>query len=274
MTALRADRNTLKTVEWALGEIIDNMWSHAESPTGGFMQATAYRTSNRVEFVVADAGIGISASMKEHNHALALQKAISEGVTRDKTENAGNGLFGSYRITTLSGGEFEIHSQNGFLYYRDEIKLGQSRIPYDGTSVRCSTGLDNPMLLHEALRFEGKPHDPAHDYIERKFENEAGELIFNMKEHAVRSFSSRQGGKRVRRILENLLSERHAITLDFIGVGVVSSSFADEVFGRLFVEMGPRAFMTRIEMRNVNPTVEGLIDRAIVQRTKLSNGDG
>ena len=130
------------------------------------------------------------------------------------------------------------------------------------------------MLLDEALRFEGKPHDPAYDYIERKFENEAGELIFNMKEHAERDFSSRQGGKRVRQTIENLLSERRAIALDFIGVGVISSSFADEVFGRLFVDMGPRAFMTRIEMRNVDRTVGGLIDRAIVQRTRLGNDSG
>ena len=39
------------------------------------------------------------------------------------------------------------------------------------------------------------------------------------------------------------------------------------------VEMGPRAFMSRIKMRNVDPTVEGLIDRAIMQRTRLGNGD-
>ena len=97
---------------------------------------------------------------------------------------------------------------------------------------------------------------------------------FNMKEHAERDFSSRQGGKRVRRTIENLLRERRAITLDFIGVGVISSGFADEVFGRLFVDMGPRAFMTRIEMRNVDRTVGGLIDRAIVQRTRLGNGGG
>ena len=59
---------------------------------------------------------------------------------------------------------------------------------------------------------------------------------------------------------------------DAEGAGVISSSFADEVFGRLFLGMGPRAFMTRIEMRNVDSTFEGLIDRAIVQRIRLGNG--
>ena len=128
-------------------------------------------------------------------------------------------------------------------------------------------------MLDKALKFKGRSHDPPYDYIERQFENEEGELIFNVKDKAQRDTGSRQGGKRIRGMIENLLRERRPVIIDFDGVGVISSSFADEVFGRLFVEMGPRAFMTRIQMRNVDPTVEGLIDRAIMQRTRLGNGD-
>lgn len=75
-------------------------------------------------------------------------------------------------------------------------------------------------------------------------------------------------------MIENLMAGSDVIVIDFSGIGVVSSSFADEVFGRLFVKMGPGAFMRRIEMRNVDSIVEGLIDRAIVQRTRLGNGNG
>jgi hypothetical protein len=128
-------------------------------------------------------------------------------------------------------------------------------------------------LLGKALQFKGRSHDPPGDYIERKFENEEGELIFSVKDEAQRDTGSRQGGKRIRGMIENLLREHRPFIIDFDGVGVISSSFADEVFGRLFVEMGPRTFMTRIQMRNVDPTVEGLIDRAIMQRTRLGNGD-
>ena len=77
----------------------------------------------------------------------------------------------------------------------------------------------------------------------------------------------------MRTTIENLLRTRRLIILDFVVVGVFTSSFADEVFGRLFVQMGPSAFMTRIEMRNVDSTVKGLIDRAIMQRTKFGNGE-
>lgn len=124
-----------------------------------------------------------------------------------------------------------------------------------------------------ALRLKGQPHDPPCDYVERAFENREGELVFDMREKARRDFGSRQGGRRIRSMIENLLRDHPSVTFDFDGVAVISSGFADEVFGRLFVDMGACAFMTRIEMRHVDPTVEGLIDRAIVQRTRLGNGD-
>ena len=279
LSQLQTNRDTLKAVEWSLGEIMDNVPNHADSPVGGFVQATAYRSQNTVEFVVADAGIGIPESMSMNDHPAALRRAIDEGVTRDKTRNAGNGLFGSYQVAAISNGTFEIRSGWGLLYrtIEGELRNYRAAAPYSGTSVRCRIGLEEKDLLEKALRFKGERHDPPYDYIERKYESDEGELMVELKSEARHDFGSRQGGRRIRAMIENLLRERATITLDFGGVGVFSSSFADEVFGRLFVEMGPRAFMRRIDMRNVDSTVEGLIDRAIVQRTKLgneANGEG
>ena len=273
---LETDRTTLKAVEWSLWEIMDNVTNHSQSPVGGFVQATAYKSANRVEFVVADAGIGIPGSMNISDHAQAIRQAINEGVTRDKSQNAGNGLYGSYRVATLSGGQFEINSLTGSLFCKEHegaIENSCKSVPYCGTSVRCRINVSDPELLGKALQFKGRSHDPPCDYIERKFENEAGELIFSVKDEAQRDTGSRQGGRRIRGMIENLLREQRQVVIDFDGVGVISSSFADEVFGRLFVEMGPHAFMTRIKVRNVDPTVSGLIDRAIMQRTRLGNGD-
>jgi hypothetical protein len=50
-----------------------------------------------------------------------------------------------------------------------------------------------------------------------------------------------------------------------------SSSFADEVFGKLFAELGAMEFMRRCEFCSVDTTVMRLIDRAISQRMKASN---
>ena len=273
---LETDPGSPKAVEWSLGEIMDNVTNHAQSSIGGFVQATAYKQSNSVEFVAADGGIGIPMTMKLNNHAQALRKAIDEGRTSDKTKNAGNGLYGSFQAAVLSGGQFEMHSHRCFLYCsrQGDIVNRNETIPYNGTSVRRRIGLDDPELLGKTLRFKGQSSDPPFQYVEREFEEEEGELVFNMKEQAGRDFGSRQGGMRIRNMLENLLKDGGAITLDFRDVAVITSSFADEVFGRLFNDMGPRAFMERIRMRNVDPTVDGLIDRAIVQRTQLGNGGG
>ena len=272
---LETNRSALKAVEWSLWEIMDNAVRHAQSPVGGFVQATAFKQSNRVEFVVADAGIGIAETMGIRSHSQALRVAIDEGRTSDPSKNAGNGLYGSYRIALLSRGQFEIHSINGRLFCdgeKEEVNSTDEKIPYGGTSVRCSISLSEPDLLSNALKFKGKTHDPANDYVERKFEGDEGELVFSIRKEAQRDVGSRLGGIQVRNAIENLLRNQPYIVIDFSDVSVISSSFADEVFGRLFVNMGPRAFMTKIRMHNVDPTVEGLIDRAILQRTKLGNG--
>lgn len=270
---LDTGRDTLKAVEWSLGEIMDNVPLHARSPVGGFVQATAYSSRNTVEFVVADAGVGIPASMEREDDLAALRDAITEGVTRDVLRNAGNGLFGSYQVAVLSGGEFEIRSNRGILRRAGNSKLEilKAMAPYMGTSVRCRVGLDDAGLLERALRFKGRAYDPPFHFVEREFESDSGILVIRMADKASSHFGSRKGGRRIRRLIRNLLRGQPTVVLDFKGVGVFTSSFADEVFGRLFVSMGPRAFMTRIRMRHVNPTVEGLIDRAILQRTRLGN---
>jgi len=56
------------------------------------------------------------------------------------------------------------------------------------------------------------------------------------------------------------------IVIDFADVPLVSSSFADEAFGKLFLEMGPIAFGQRFQFQNLSDLVRQLIDRAISQR--------
>ncbi len=274
LSHMRVERSTLSAVEWSLGEILDNVITHSQSDVGGFVQATAYQASNEIEFIVADAGIGIPQSMQILDHCVALQRAIGEGVTRDQTIGAGNGLYGSYRVAYFSKGSFSIDSGRGLLYVSpssDGVQIEKQRIPYAGTSVKCRIGLGDRTLLNRALRFKNTPHEPAYDFVERRFE-EGDDVVIPVKKEAERFFGFRSGGAQFRKIVENLLRSRDRIVLDFEGVAVFSSSFADEVFGRLFVDMGPRNFMKRIDFRNADATIEGLVDRAIVQRTKLGNG--
>jgi len=136
------DRNHLKAIEWSLNEITDNVISHAQSPIGGLLQITNFgREQKVVEFCVCDAGIGIPASLRSGHKEIrsdqeALDKAIREGVTRDKRVGQGNGLYGSWRITQLSGGSFEIHAGNASLSsWPDALHIRPETIPVTGSLV-------------------------------------------------------------------------------------------------------------------------------------------
>ena len=86
---------------------------------------------------------------------------------------------------------------------------------------------------------------------------------------------SRDAGSAIRTQLHNILQMifPNRLIVDFEDVSIVSSSFADEVFGKLFVQLGPLAFMQRVAFRNVDSTVQSLMDRAIQKRVaQAENG--
>jgi hypothetical protein len=102
--------------EWAINELTDNVLTHSESQIGGLVQVSTFQKNRkRAEFVVADAGIGIPASLRQSyldisSDTEALDRAIREGVTRDKSLGQGNGLFGSWQICNLCEGHFQVDS--------------------------------------------------------------------------------------------------------------------------------------------------------------------
>jgi len=261
--------------EWSINEITDNVLVHSESTIGGLIQLSTFpKIPKKVQFVVADAGLGIPKTLKQGHPEIgsdtdALDKAIREGVTRDKTIGQGNGLFGSYQICSKSGGNFSVHSGHARLEYTEKkgLRISNENIPYEGTIVVATIDFSNPNLLEEALKFGGKKHSPI-DYVETKYEmSNDGKIYFILKLESD-SFGSRVSGRPVRNKLTNILkmSGNNKIVVDLSDVPLVSSSFADEVFGKLFLEVGPITFMQKFEFINVMETVRQLIDKAISQR--------
>lgn len=272
LTSTGISRDVLNAIEWSLNEITDNVLNHAKVGAG-YVQATWFRENNIMEFVVADAGIGIPASLREPDHAIALERAIQEGVTRNKETNQGNGLYGSYRIATIGRGQFSIQSQYGHLYLRQngDVRIMKSKIPYIGTTVRWNIRTDVQGLLAKALVFRGEPHEPAFDFIDM-LANEGKEPIRVDLKEMFPSLGSREAGGMVHQYIRNFLSmdPSVAVNCNFEGINIISSSFADEVFGKLFVEFGPMSFMRRVNLSNAEPDILRLIDRAIMQRSSQS----
>ena len=57
------------------------------------------------------------------------------------------------------------------------------------------------------------------------------------------------------------------LVISWTNVTVIASSYADEFVGKLFVDLGPIAFMSRVKLINMDPVVQTLINKAIMQRT-------
>jgi len=272
-------RGDLAAIEWSLNEITDNVINHSESTVGGFVQLSTFqRNRKRIEYVVCDAGIGIPNSLRQGRPELisdsdALDQAIREGVTKNIATNQGNGLFGAFQISSVSEGYIEIHSGNGSLNFnkKNGLHIRRETVPFNGTLIIACVDYSNPGLLGEALKFGGKPHYPV-DFIETKFENDSGEkMIFVMKKETS-SFGSRKAAQPINTKLKNIVSVcgNCKVFIDFEDIAVISSSFADEVFGKLFAEMGPLAFMQKFEFLNTSDTVRHLIDRSILLRASSS----
>ncbi|MFL5385873.1 MAG: STAS-like domain-containing protein [Longimicrobiaceae bacterium] len=267
-------RGDLAGIEWSLNEITDNVLVHSHSEIGGLVQLTNNSFRRRVEFVVADAGIGIPTSLRQGHpeitsDTVALEYAVQEGVTRSTSVGQGNGLYGTFQIAEVSHGFFQIHSEYArLLFDQDQLRIRSDQIPIQGSLVVVSMNVSTPAALADALRFKGAQYEPT-DWVETRYERGENELVFELKKEAS-SFGSRVAGQPIRIKLANLIRMNPGarIIIDFTDIPLVSSSFADEVIAKLYVDLGPMAFMRATEMRNVAPTVQALIDRAILQRTR------
>ena len=272
-------REDFAALEWSINEITDNVMVHAQSPVGGFVQVSTFsRTKKRLAFIVADAGVGIPVTLRKgypeiSSDADALDKAIREGVTRDTSIGQGNGLFGSYQICSHSGGYFQMDSGYAKLIFSQKagLHVRAEPVPYDGTLVVAEIDFSVPRLLEEALKFGGRVHHPT-DYVTARYEdNESDRIRFRIADEAT-AFGSRIAGTPVRNKLLNLekMCPKQRIWIDFEDVALISSSFADEVVGKLFAEFGPMRFMGRFQLTGASSTVQSLIDRAISQRMSLN----
>jgi anti-sigma regulatory factor (Ser/Thr protein kinase) len=269
------DRSRLKALEWALNEITDNVLNHSASPIGGIVQVVTFPNRHRVEFYVCDAGETIPKTLRNGrpdigDDTTAMRKAIEEGVTKNSETNQGNGLYGTFKCCEVSGGEFDAISGWISLHHKPgQIRVRRETSPYNGTFIRAAINYDYEKLLEKALVFKGRSHDPGYDYVERIYQSNSDAIHFKVAEE-LNAFGTRESGRLARTKISNLMDNSTTpIELDFENVRIISSSFADEVFGKLFVDLGPLAFGRLCQFRNVDQTVRGLIDRAIEQRMKV-----
>lgn len=274
------NRSAFAAVEWALCEITDNVTNHSQSAIGGLLQLSVFDIARKkVEFTVADAGLGVAQTLRtakpEINSDIdALLQSVRSGITRNAIDFQGNGLYGTLEICRAGGGKFTLNAGHAALICMNgTVNAKYEPIPFIGTTIDAHIDFSEPLLLEKALAINGAIHKPV-DYIEIRYEqDDLRSIQFKVKEQAI-SFRSRPAGRPMRTKLANLIANcpGQILFVDFENITVVSSSFADEVFGKLFVELGPMNFMQSIRLINVSPTVKALIDRAMKQRMQNPAG--
>ena len=288
MRSMTLDRPVIAGLEWSINEITDNVLNHAECEEGGIAQVSTFGEARKVAFGVADSGRGILSSLSEGHPSLrtdaqAIGEAMKAGITRNPDAGQGNGIAGTLRIATMSKGAFEITSGLAQIVVRTQLDVGRpdSQVysrkepqRFHGTVVYAELGLDTHFHLAEALGFGSEGQEPV-DIVEMLYETEAGDAtVLKLRDEST-GFGSRPAGRQLRNKCLNLLNAEPAkpLLLDWTGVPLVSSSFADELVGKLFASLGPLAFSARVRNLGMDATVRGLVDMAIMQRAaQVANG--
>jgi len=261
--------------EWAINEMADNVLNHSESHSG-FVQASHLRNKKKkISFIVCDIGIGIPDSLRSGGHkvqddAAALLEAIKEGVTRDKAIGQGNGLFGSHRVSVNSGGNFKIRSGYAALHARpSEITAELQKVPFKGTVISAEIDFSSPGLLESALHFSDGPYK-AWTRLESIYEDEQHDIIKIRVKDSAESYGSRKAGEPLRRKIKSLMDmhPNHEVNINFSGVEITTSSFADEILGKLLIEIGAKEFKRRVRITGLNSINEAIVNRSLSQRAQ------
>lgn len=252
--------------EWAINEIAGNVLVHS-GDNFGWIQVITYKESHKLSLLVCDSGVGIPSAMraryKVQSDKEAVELAMQKGTTSRPDFGQGNGLAGSLAIAKQTGGQFTVTSGRGqFHLMNNHISARESAFYMKGAIVQLQLPTNVPIDLPKALW----GHNPV-DYVELKFTNDDGEIVFNPR-HFASSFGNRITGEKLRIVVINLIRQNPGKTLliKMDGISVISSSFADELFGKLFWEIGAIDFSSLVRFSGLNPLCKGIINQAIVER--------
>ncbi|UJB30500.1 STAS-like domain-containing protein [Chromobacterium sp. Beijing] len=261
--------------EWAANEMTDNILNH--SITGsGFVQVSKLRKFHKkISMIICDIGIGIPDSLRSGLHtsmtdAVALSEAIKEGVTRDKSVGQGNGLYGSHKVCPNSGGMLKIRSGYAILTaVGDKVETETTSAPFKGTLIASEIDFSKKGLLENALKFDGKVHETL-SRIEAIYEDEFNDLLTIKIIDCTKSFGSRASGSLIQKKIYNLLEmhPEHKVNIDFSGAPLITSSFADEILGKLLIKIGKEAFFKKIKLSGMDEINKKIISRSLTQRER------
>ena len=268
------ETGVLNGLEWSLNEVMDNVLQHSNQ-SYGFVMGQIHKSSKHVAFCVFDNGQGIYNSLKNsiyspRNPVDALTLCVKEGVTRDKSIGQGNGMWGLHQVIKYNKGTLMLTSSTAsYIMKEDQINTFR-KIPTISYANPCTIvdfqlDYDKPVSIADALKFGGRSYELVNIRLE-SMENNQGEILYKLIDKSSGT-GTRQSGERIRNDILNIHRETgKSVIIDFEGVAVISSSFADELLGKLVIEFGFFGFNNIIRLRNMNELVQSIVQRSVSQR--------
>lgn len=270
------EEGVIQGLEWCVNEIMDNVLQHADT-SHGYVMGQIHPASQHIAFCVYDYGQGIFNSLRDTQHAPgnaldAITLAVKEGVTRDKIVGQGNGMWGLYNIVRSNSGILNITSGSGFLGIHGDDTNTSSDVPFLSHEQNCTTvdfQIDYSKGISISKALGG--HEPTNLRVEG-LEDDRNNVVYRLADKSSGT-GTRQSGTAIRNEVINITKQTDSVVLlDFGGLSVVSSSFADEFIGKLAVEFGFIGFTQRFRLVGMNATVQAIINRSVSQRLGVGNG--
>jgi len=263
------EKGVLDGFEWSINEVLDNILQHSGN-TFGYVMGQVHKRTKHFAFCAYDSGNGIYQSLLHSIHQPksqgdALTLAVKEGITRDKKIGQGNGLWGLHQIVIENTGILNMSSGSAsYTLTNKESRVFENmpQLPRNsGCIVDFQLAYNKEISISKALG----GYEPVNMKIE-SLEDDFGNIIVNLKSKES-GVGTRKSGEKIRNELINIHRQSgKSITLDFRDLNIISSSFADELIGKLVAEYGFYAFNNVFKLKNMNTSVQSIVQRSVAQR--------
>lgn len=266
--------------EWCLNEVTDNVLNHSQ-PNGnarGYVMAQFVASSKRLKICVFDAGIGLRESLRDTSYNPsssedAIQLCVRRGVTNGKGQ--GNGLWGLHEMVKISvQGKLHIRSDGAEYLFVPKEGVESTRATWSLKGLGGSTTVDFQMDCSVPTSLQdifGEDYVSV-DLWQEAREDENGNIRILVSELAD-GYGSRESASKVRFLVENAIeNDGKFVVLDFDGVNTCSSSFIDELVGKLVAKYGSATYTNFTRFENMRGLAAGLANIAIAQRLKVRQG--
>ena len=248
------------SVEWVLGEVLDNVQEHAHDPGCAVAVAQRYEKVHEIELAVVDRGIGLAAALGTDRGGLdaaeAVSLAVRQGVS-SKGVGRGNGLAGISQIAALNRGRFTLLSGAAS---RVQGESGDAETSghehFAGTCASVVLRSDHGVDLAQTLIGAGD-----WTYLDRLWADADGMMTLDVAER-LDTVATREAAHRLATYVINVLAGRSgALRLDFGRSRNPTSAFCGELVGILLAGLGP-SWPRRVVFSGLTPFGKQILSHA------------